>query len=683
MTEEAAPSPHPGSSPPGGSAPPPPATTPAGWAEPATFGPPTGAGPTGGPPPGAPSGTYETAAPQPGGTGHQPGGGGYPPGATGPGPAAGFAAGTGYGPGYGAGGGPGTPPPGPGGPSVGPLGGNGFTSRYGLVRPRDGRYLAGVCAAIGRATNTDPVLWRVLLAVLGFFGGIGILVYVAAWLIIPNEGDTASPVESMLGRGRSSMSPVTVIVLSILVAASFGYIVTDAFRAVLLGVAILIGGALLLNRDGRGPQPGTPVGTPPGPSGTPPGPVPPVAWPAPAHGAAPPAGPLATAPLADGGPAYATVAAPEPPTLPAYAAQPSTAAQSATVQPTTGQPTAKQPAYEQPGYEQPTEQPVYEQPTTEQPVTGQPVTGQPVTGAPADSTAPQPAGLSAPAPTWPSTAPTWPSTSPTWPSTGTPSTGTSSANWPSAPVTGAPTGHRSAATPGGYRPPFAPHGPYASATPAASPPPKPPKPPKRPRERSPLGAVTFSLIFLALGLVGLLDLLDVFTFGASAYFAAALATVGLGLLVGTWFGRARWLIALGLVTAAALGTATIAESYDRIRGVDGAVTWAPTTHRDLANRYENSFGDAVLDLRGIDFTKQESEVTVQVNFGHATVVVPPNVDVTTVADVNAGDAIIFGKRSGGLDGELRESTDLGADGAGGGTLRLYIHVNAGNLEVTR
>ena len=64
-------------------------------------------------------------------------------------------------------------------------------------------------------------------------------------------------------------------------------------------------------------------------------------------------------------------------------------------------------------------------------------------------------------------------------------------------------------------------------------------------------------------------------------------------------------------------------------------------------------------------------------------VVPPNVDVTTVADVNAGDATVFGNRSGGLDGRLRETTDLGGDGAGGGKLRLYVHVNAGNLEVTR
>ncbi|SCL65133.1 phage shock protein C (PspC) family protein [Micromonospora citrea] len=492
-----------------------------------------------------------------------------------------------------------------------PPGGVSFTSRYGLVRPREGRYLAGVCAAIGRATNTDPVLWRVLLAVLGFFGGIGILVYVTAWLIIPGEGDTASPVESMLGRGRSSMSPVTVIVLSILVAVSFGYIVTDPFRAVLLGATILIGGALMLNRENRGAQPAS--GAAPS---APPGPVPPVSYPAPAAYPAPPS--VAVAP---GG-------APVPAAPPAARED--------------GVPVAGQPA----------------EPTAELPAWSPP--------------APAPLSGGTPTAGWPPAPPTagWPPAPPT-------------AGWPTA-TSGAPAPGHPAPRPPGYRPPFAPHGPYAGQTAAPPPPPKPRvKPPKRPRERSPLGAVTFSLIFLALGVVTILDLLDVFDVRASAYFAATLATVGLGLLVGTWFGRARWLIALGLVAAAALTVATVTESYDRIRGVDGNVTWAPTDHRDLAVRYENSFGDAILDLRAVDFDKKSTEITVAVNFGECTVVVPPGVDVTTVVDVNAGDALVFGKRSGGLDGPLRETTDLGADGAGGGTLRLYVHVNAGNLEVTR
>ncbi|MFE9954446.1 PspC domain-containing protein [Micromonospora sp. NPDC005299] len=553
-----------------------------------------------------------------------------------------------------------TPPP-PGAPPTGgapfadppptgyapPPGGAGFTSRYGLVRPREGRYLAGVCAAIGRATNTDPVLWRVLLAVLGFFGGIGILVYVTAWLIIPGEGDTASPVESMLGRGRSSMSPITVIVLSIVVAVGFGYVVTNGFRAILLGAVILIGGALLLNRDQRGPATRTAApGAPPGP---PPGPVPPVAWPAPSTAAPAPDVPAAAGPV----PTPATPSAP-------WSGTPAEA-------PWSGEPpvTAPPAARPEPGY-----------PPAPVSAAGWPAA---TVARPAWSE-PEPTVARPPAVPGSRTGEAWPGAeaTPAWsaaPTTGSPY-GEPVAVPPPAPV-GAPL------PPGGYRPPFAPHGPYAGSTPPAPPPARPARPPKRPKERSALGAVTFSLIFLALGLVAMLDLLDVFPVGAAGYFAAVLATIGLGLLVGTWFGRARWLIALGLVTAAALGIATVAESYDRVRGIDGNVTWAPADYRDLADRYENNFGDAVLDLRAVDFDKKDTQVTVEVNFGKATVVVPPNVDVTTVADVNAGDANVFGRRTGGLNGRQWENTDLGPDGRGGGTLRLLVHVNAGNLEVTR
>ncbi|TCB97508.1 PspC domain-containing protein [Micromonospora zingiberis] len=583
MTDDAAQPHRPGPTEPEATPPPPSSAAPAAPASPGAAGddttPPSAdrapttdpAGPAASPPPAGPWAGSPTGY-DAGGTSPPPGGrssGNPPPPGGGP---------TGNPPGGGPTGGP--PPTGPGAP----FGGAGFTSRYGLVRPRDGRYLAGVCAAVGRATNTDPVLWRVLLAVLGFFGGIGVLVYVAAWLIIPGEGDSASPVESMLGRGRSSMSPVTVIVLSVLVAVGFGYIVTDAFRAVLLGAAILVGGALLLNRQQRGAQPETvPPTVPPGP---PPGPVPPVSYPVPSAYPPPHAGRTQTATAFQ---PYAPVSPP-----------------------------------------------------------GTPATGQPG----------EPTVHLSPAPPWP-----------------TPSTQTASLGQP-------PT----AQLPPTYRPPFAPHGPYAGQTAPPPPPPPPakPRPPKKPRERSALGAVTFSLIFVALGLVVVLDLLDVFGIGASAYFAAALAVIGLGLLVGTWFGRARWLIALGLVTAAALGVATIAESYDRVRGVDGSVTWAPTNHRELAVRYEQSFADAVLDLRAIDFDQQDTEITVVINFGEATVVVPPNVDVTATTQVTAGDANVFGeRRAWGMDNQRRETVDLGADGPGGGKLRLNLHVNAGHMEVTR
>ncbi|MEU8260002.1 PspC domain-containing protein [Micromonospora sp. NPDC048999] len=537
----------------------------------------------------------------------------------------------------------GAPPPG----YAPPPGGAGFTSRYGLVRPRDGRYLAGVCAAIGRATNTDPVLWRVLLAVLGFFGGIGILIYLAAWLIIPGEGDTASPVESMLGRGRSSMSPTTVIVLSIVVAIGFGYIVTDALRAILLGAVILIGGALLLNRQPRATADRQPAGAGPAP-----GPVPPAAWPSAATGRpgggpmSGPAGP-ASAPAGWGG--TPAGAAPQP-------AWPATGTATGSVWPGAAPPAQRaawsNPAQPAAGYgPEPGTQPIADAPGAEQ-----------TARMPAEPTVTE--TMAGHQPAWPGT----PTTAPLGPPIPAPS--------PS-PV-GAPL------PPGGYRPPFAPHGPYAGPYPPPPPaPPRPTRPPKRPKERSALGAVTFSLIFLALGVVAVLDLLHVFPIGAAGYFAAALATIGIGLLVGTWFGRARWLIALGLVIAAALGIATVAESYDRVGGINGNVTWAPPDYQSLAVRYKKNFGDAVLDLRAVDFDQKDTQVTVEVNLGKLTVYVPPEVDVTTVASVNAGDATVFGKRSSGLNGTEWETTDLGPDGRGGGTLRLLIHINAGELEVTR
>jgi phage shock protein C len=57
-----------------------------------------------------------------------------------------------------------------------------------LVRPRQGRVIAGVCAAIAHRFDISPALVRVL-AVLGvLFAGVSVLVYVLLWIIIPQQG---------------------------------------------------------------------------------------------------------------------------------------------------------------------------------------------------------------------------------------------------------------------------------------------------------------------------------------------------------------------------------------------------------------------------------------------------------------------------------------------------------------
>lgn len=48
--------------------------------------------------------------------------------------------------------------------------------------------LAGVAAGIARYLGADVTLVRVILAVLALVGGAGVPVYLAGWLLIPEEG---------------------------------------------------------------------------------------------------------------------------------------------------------------------------------------------------------------------------------------------------------------------------------------------------------------------------------------------------------------------------------------------------------------------------------------------------------------------------------------------------------------
>jgi phage shock protein PspC (stress-responsive transcriptional regulator) len=57
-----------------------------------------------------------------------------------------------------------------------------------LRRPKDDRMLAGVCSGLGRYAGIDPVLVRLIWAVGTFFSlGTGFLIYLIAWIIIPEE----------------------------------------------------------------------------------------------------------------------------------------------------------------------------------------------------------------------------------------------------------------------------------------------------------------------------------------------------------------------------------------------------------------------------------------------------------------------------------------------------------------
>jgi phage shock protein PspC (stress-responsive transcriptional regulator) len=415
-----------------------------------------------------------------------------------------------------------------------------FASRYGLVRPLQGRYLAGVCGALGRATGTDPVLWRVVLAVLVCFLGTGALLYLVVWLLTPEEGDTASPLEAILGRGHSSTSPMLAVVLAVAAALLLVLILPRPLYLVLAGLTGLAGLALISRARAGSRAAAAPV------------------W------AAPPRPAPATAP----DPPSAASAGPVPP------------------------------------------------PPTPSAASAGPV--------------PLPAG-------------TVPDPGP----------------FPA---------------PGSAERPFAPHGPFAG------PPPPPPPPLRRPVERSALPAAILSAILVVVGTVGMLDLAGVLSVPAAGYLAAALGVVGAGLLAGAWLGRARPLIALGIVLALALPVVHAMDVVDPPEHM-GDLTWAPRDRAELADEYALALGSGLVDLRQVDFAGQTTMITVRISFGEMRVALPPEVAVEATVHVRFGDATVLDAGRDELPGGT--ITDLGSGDPADGRLILDLYVQFGSLAVHR
>ncbi len=56
-----------------------------------------------------------------------------------------------------------------------------------LYRSRRNRMIAGVCGGLGAYLGLDPVLFRLGFVALSLMSGLGLLLYLAAWALIPEE----------------------------------------------------------------------------------------------------------------------------------------------------------------------------------------------------------------------------------------------------------------------------------------------------------------------------------------------------------------------------------------------------------------------------------------------------------------------------------------------------------------
>ena len=72
-----------------------------------------------------------------------------------------------------------------------------------LQRVREGRVVAGVCAGLAAYFGLDPTLVRLAFALTTVFGGFGVLLYLCAWIVIPEEGEGSSIAETFVNKRRS------------------------------------------------------------------------------------------------------------------------------------------------------------------------------------------------------------------------------------------------------------------------------------------------------------------------------------------------------------------------------------------------------------------------------------------------------------------------------------------------
>lgn len=67
-----------------------------------------------------------------------------------------------------------------------------------LRRSTDDAMLAGVASGVARYLGADVTLVRIITAALAIFTGAGVALYIAAWLLIPADGDDQSIAQSWI-----------------------------------------------------------------------------------------------------------------------------------------------------------------------------------------------------------------------------------------------------------------------------------------------------------------------------------------------------------------------------------------------------------------------------------------------------------------------------------------------------
>ncbi|MEU9717781.1 PspC domain-containing protein [Streptomyces sp. NPDC047976] len=120
-----------------------------------------------------------------------------------------------------------------------------------LRRSKRDKVLAGVCGGLGRYFDLDPVVFRIVLGVLTVTGGVGLIFYGFAWLLLPLEGEEDSEGKRLL-TGRVEGATLAAVFSALVGCALFLSMLDNGVMGAFSVLVILaLGGASYWSRRHR------------------------------------------------------------------------------------------------------------------------------------------------------------------------------------------------------------------------------------------------------------------------------------------------------------------------------------------------------------------------------------------------------------------------------------------------
>jgi phage shock protein PspC (stress-responsive transcriptional regulator) len=123
------------------------------------------------------------------------------------------------------------------------------TNRQRLQRPREGRVLGGVAAGISQHTGASIAAIRLGFLVAALFGGFGILLYAAAWALLPDAEAATTPAEQWLANLTTPGKRIG----AFLIGLAALIVLAGAAPLSILGAVVLLAAAALLANGKENP----------------------------------------------------------------------------------------------------------------------------------------------------------------------------------------------------------------------------------------------------------------------------------------------------------------------------------------------------------------------------------------------------------------------------------------------